>query len=655
MIVVAELSKNYGPKSLFDDVSLQLNAGNRYGLVGANGSGKSTFLRILSDEEAPSSGSVTVPKTARIGMLRQDQFASDSERIVDVAMQGDQPVFEALKALDALDSEAPPDPEAIAAFTDTLTRFDGYTLESRTREMLVGLGVPQDSLDAPLGTLSGGYKLRVLLAQVLIGRPDAMFLDEPTNHLDILSIRWLEQFLQSYRGCAVIISHDRRFLDAVATRILDVDYGTVVDYPGNYGAFVRQKEETRTRKEVEIAKAEREIAQKKAFVERFKAKATKARQAQSRVKQLEKIEVEELPQSSRRAPRFRFVQEMPTGKDVLRVDDVSKAYGDNEVLRGVSFAIQRGERVAIIGANGIGKSTLLKIVSERIHADAGTFEWGHNAQLGYFAQDHRDLLQEPKQTPLNFVWDVCPGEPMTYVRSQLGRMLFSGDDVDKPAQSLSGGEAARVVFARIAVQNPNILILDEPTNHLDLEAIEALGDALESYEGTVLFVSHDRHFVSRLATRVIELRRDGIHDFKGSYDDYIDKDGDDHLNENAVVLKAKAGKRKSGGARGERSGKPTSPSTSGPKAPLSWAEQKKLANRRKALPKKRDRLLAKIEAAEKEKADIAALYAKPDFYMKTPFDEIERLQERQKELDNEITSAMADWEEVEAELASLDN
>src|SRR6186713_885641 len=361
MIHVRKLGKRFGPKVLFSGVTLQLNPGQRYGLVGANGSGKTTFLKILTGDEA-ADGQITFGKSLRLGVLRQDRFSDDSQRIVDVAMKGDAEVFDAIREQERLSHESDPDAARIIELNDIIAHGDGYTLESRAREVLVGLGLGSAILERPLSTLSGGFKLRVLLAQVLVSRPDVLLLDEPTNHLDILSIRWLEKFLVDYDGCALIISHDRRFLDAVATRMLDVDYQTVIDYPGNYTSFLEKKETTRERKEVEIARTEKMVAEKKAFIERFRYKASKARQAQSRVKQLEKIEIPELVKSSRMAPRFKFDQGRPSGRDVLALEDVSKSYGDHVVLESVSLEVRRGERVALIGANGIGKSTLLKVV-----------------------------------------------------------------------------------------------------------------------------------------------------------------------------------------------------------------------------------------------------------------------------------------------------
>jgi ATPase subunit of ABC transporter with duplicated ATPase domains len=542
MITIANLTKHFGAQSLFSNVNLQLNPGCRYGLVGANGSGKTTFLRILTGDESDEGGSVSFPKGLNVGVLRQDQFLDDAERIIDVTMRGDARVYQALTEQDRMSHEANPDAERLMELNDIITYGDGYSLEARTREMLLGLGIPDEAVTRPLGTLSGGFKLRVLLAQVLIGRPDALFLDEPTNHLDILSIHWLEGFLQSYKGCAVVISHDRHFLDAVANRVLDVDYQNILEYTGNYSKFLEQKVTTRERMEVENERAERSIAEKKAFVERFRAKASKARQAQSRLKQIEKIEIPDLPKSSRMAPNFRFDQVRPSGRDVLTVKGLCKSYGEKRVLTNVGFEVRRGERVGIIGANGIGKSTLLKIIADNLEHDAGSFEWGHQTTLGYFAQDHRELLGSPKETPLQFVWRACPAETTNFVRGHLGRMLFSGDEVDKPAGALSGGEAARVIFARLAVIRPNVLILDEPTNHLDLETIEALTEALKTREGTLLFVSHDRHFVTQIATRIIELRPDGIRDFQGTYDEYLERQGADHLDTAQVLARARSEK-----------------------------------------------------------------------------------------------------------------
>ncbi|MBM4364146.1 MAG: ABC-F family ATP-binding cassette domain-containing protein, partial [Deltaproteobacteria bacterium] len=442
-----------------------------------------------------------------------------------------------------------------------------------------------------------------------------------------------------YRGMALVISHDQRFLDNAATHILDVDYGTITPYTGNYSAFVVEKAATRKRKEAEIGRAEKVIAEKRAFVERFGAKATKAKQAQSRLKQIEKIEVEELADTSRREPLFRFIEERPSGKDVLELAGVSKAFGDKQVLRDVSLTVRRGERVAVIGPNGLGKSTLLRIAMGRLAADAGTVRLGHEVRPGYFAQDHHELLRNEAATPLDYVWDAVPREPTTYVRGQLGRLLFTGEDVTKPVGALSGGEAARLIFCRIVVEKPNFLVLDEPTNHLDLEAIQALVTGLLEFEGTLLFVSHDRAFVSALATRVVELRQEGPNDFPGTYAEYLERCGDDHLDADAVALRA----------RSERKATEEAGGTAG----ASWEDQKRDRNRRRALPLRRDALLRDIEAQEAEKARLLSRFAEPGFFERTSRDEQARLSAEEASIGQRIEELMSEWEQVEEEILAL--
>jgi ATPase subunit of ABC transporter with duplicated ATPase domains len=509
--------------------------------------------------------------------------------------------------------------------------------------VLEGLGIPVKQHRMPLGTLSGGFKLRVLLAQVLLGGPDVVLLDEPTNHLDILSIRWLEKFLAAYKGCAVIISHDQRFLDNVATHILDVDYGTITHYTGNYAAFVVDKQAIRERKEAEIEKAEAEIAHKRAYVDRFRYKASKASQAQSRLKQIEKIEVEELADTTRRAPRFSFVPERQSGRDVLTAEGICKAYGDKQVLRDVSLVVRRGERVGVIGPNGLGKSTLLRILVDHLEPDDGEVRWGHEVRIGYFAQDHREVLTDPDATALDTLWAVRPKEGNAFVRGHLGRVLFSGDDVQKRVGMLSGGEAARLVFGCLAADQPNVLVLDEPTNHLDLESIAALVDALRAFEGTVLFVSHDRWFVSQLATRILELTPGGPRDFPGTYDEYLARCGDDHLDAESVVLKAKREKQ-----REVEAAAPAAPGGS------SWEEQKKRRNRQKELPARRDKVMEAIEAAEARKKVIHNLYASDGFFERTPQPEVDTLVAEEAALGPKIEVLLKEWEELETEIATLE-
>jgi ATPase subunit of ABC transporter with duplicated ATPase domains len=643
MIATSSLAKEYGARTLFSDVSLQLNAGSRYGLVGANGSGKSTFMRILAGDEEASAGTVTIVKRARVGVLRQDRFLDDAAIILDLAMRGDAVVWNALSEQKRIaDSGDHAEAHRMADLEDQIAAHDGYTLEGRSAAVLEGLGIPTAVHRSPLGTLSGGFKLRVLLAQVLVGGVDVLLLDEPTNHLDILTIRWLEKFLADYAGCAVIISHDQRFLDNVTSHTLDVDYGTITLLTGGYTTAMVEKAAARARKETAVSRAEEEIARKRAFVEKFGAKATKATQAQSRLKQIERIEVEELASTSRRAPALRFVPERPSGREVLELGGIDKSYGDNRVLANVSLTVRRGERVGIIGPNGLGKSTLLKIAMERLDADAGHVRWGHEARAGYFPQDHREVLTDGEATPLEILGHACPGESPTFVRGQLGRVLFSGEEAGKRVRLLSGGECARLIFALLAVAKPNVLVLDEPTNHLDLETIHALIEALKQYTGTLIFVSHDRWFVSELATRIIELTPSGPNDFPGTYAEYLARLGDDHLDGDAVVLKAKR-------ARAETEG---GSSGAGGASSVSWEEQKRRRNRAAQLPKLRDKVMAAIEAAEARKREIHTLYADPSFYTKTSHDQIDALGEELAALDPKLEALMAEWEGLESELAA---
>jgi ATPase subunit of ABC transporter with duplicated ATPase domains len=457
--------------------------------------------------------------------------------------------------------------------------------------------------------------------------------------LDILTIRWLEKFLAAYTGCAVIISHDQRFLDNVTSHTLDEDYRTITQYTGCYSTFVAEKAAIRERKEAENARALDEIARKRAWVERFGAKNTKATQAQSRLKQIERIEVEELVESSRRRPHLRFVPERPSGREVLEIKGVSKAYGEKRVLCDMSLLVTRGERVAIIGPNGLGKSTLLKIVVEDLAADAGQVRWGHETRWGYFPQDHREVLTDSDATPLSIIEAARPGEGPTFARATLGAVLFSGDDVKKRVGLLSGGECARLIFGLLCVQKPNVLVLDEPTNHLDMEATSALVIGLKNFPGTVVFVSHDRWFVSELATRIVELTPDGPRDFQGTYSEYLAKCGDDHLDADAVVEKARQAKRE------------TAPSNAA--STTDWEEKKRRRNRLAQLPKLRDQVMAAIEAAEARKQEITNLYCAPGFFERTSKEEVAALQAEEAGLGPRIDSLMAEWEALESELGQL--
>ncbi len=639
MLTAAGLAKSFGGRTLFEGVTLQLNAGSRYGVVGANGSGKSTLLKILGGVDTPSDGQITLAKHARIGMLEQDRFHEATTPIVDVAMQGDPEVYEALRALD----EGVADAQRQAELAELLGSRNGYSLPARASQILSGLGIVAGIQAQPLASLSGGYQLRVLLAKVLVGNPELLLLDEPTNHLDIVSIRWLEDFLVAYRGCLVVVSHDQSFLNRVSTHILDVDYESVTQFVGNYDAFLSQRKSQLEQKRREIERAEKLIAEKKAFVERFRAKATKARQAQSRAKQIEKIEVEELKLSSRRSPAFAIRPKRPSGRDVLSVDGLSKSFGEKVVLDDVAFQVRRGERLGIVGVNGAGKSTLLKILSGSTPPTDGKVSWGHEARIGYFPQDHAEVLGDPEQTALQYLWGTRPLESESFIRSHLGRVLISGDDVQKNVGNLSGGEAARLLFAALSVAEPNVLLLDEPTNHLDFESIDALKSALSQYEGTLLLVSHNRWLVSQLCTRILEVTPDRVRELSGSYEDYLEYFGVDLLD------RAKGAEHERELARKATEAPRPTEGTS-----LSWEEQKRLNNRRKTLPRLQAEVEAEIEAAEARKAEIERSYATPGFFERCRPEELDSLRSEEEALSGRLSELMGRWEALGEEQERLE-
>ena len=637
MISISNLAKDFGDRTLFSNASFQLNPGERYGLVGANGSGKTTLLNIIAGSIDPTEGQVSIPKSLRLGVLKQDHFLYEQEEILAVAIMGNAELWDAMMEKERIlaQPETEFDAERFSIVEETVQRLDGYTAEARAASVVEGLGLPAETHRQPLSTLSGGFKLRVLLAQVLASAPDVLLLDEPTNHLDILSIRWLEKFLQAFKGPVVVISHDHRFLDNVSTQILDVDYDTVQLYNGDYTHFASAKVSERTRREKEIDNRAREIAHHQDFIDRFRAKASKARQAQSKLRLIQKKagELQELPGSSRRYPTFRFTPRRPSGRDVLKISGIRKAFGDNEVLHGVDLLVHRGDRLAIMGPNGIGKSTLLKIVMGELEADEGTVEWGYETHLGYFAQDHEEEFQGGKETTEQWLWNFCAGRDRGFVRAQMGLMLFTKDDGEKKVSALSGGEAARLVFSRIALEEPNVLILDEPTNHLDLESIEALVVELERFEGTLILVSHDRWFVSRLATRVVEIKPDEVTDYPGTYEEYVHHSGDDHLDVDRVVLKARREKKKKT-----------------KKASASVVDSAKEIRR---IESHRDELTDRIASAEQRVDDIDETLAAPGFYENAASEEIAVLGNERSELKEQIEKGLDEWATLESELERL--
>lgn len=533
MLDVRELGIDLGRKSLFRDVNLILLPGQRYGVVGANGAGKSTFLRVLAAQETTSAGSVEKANATTIGILKQDHFNYENDRVVDVVIKGNAALWSALEEKDELLQKTEltdEDGYRLGTLEEIILHNEGYNAEVEAQMLLLGLGIEEKYHDGPLNALSGGYKLRVLLAQVLFQKPDVMLLDEPTNHLDIVSIDWLEDFLKTqFNGLLVFVSHDRDFLNNLSTHILDVDYGTITEYTGNYERFLVSKEQTLLQKQQEIQGKEKQIAHMQAFVDRFGAKATKATQAASRVKMIEKIreDMPDMVESAAMKPYFNFVPKKPSGKSVLKAEGISKQFDERVLLKDVTFHLQRGEKCAIIGPNGIGKSTLLKILLGKLLADHGEYAWNDMVEIGYFAQDYRTAL--PGQLS---VWQwmednaVAPTQTM---RNVLGQVLFRGQDVEKKISVLSGGESARLVLADLILRQPNLLVLDEPTNHLDLESIDSLVEALKKFHGAVLFVSHNRYFIDHIATRVIAITDKGVRNYLGNYHDYLAQYGKDYL------------------------------------------------------------------------------------------------------------------------------
>ncbi|MBA3662109.1 MAG: ABC-F family ATP-binding cassette domain-containing protein [Gammaproteobacteria bacterium] len=532
MLDIKNLSMEIGQRTLFRDVTMILSPQQRYGIVGANGTGKSTFLKILAGEELPSTGIIGKPKMMTTGILKQDHFSYENERIIDVVIRGNAILWDALCEKEKLlTQEVFGDAEGyrLAALEEKIMHQLGYDAESIAQTLLVGLGIEAKYHYGPLSALSGGYKLRVLLAQVLFQKPDIMLLDEPTNHLDIVSIAWLEDFLKNeFQGLLIFISHDREFLNSLSTDILDIDYSTITDYVGNYDQFILAKEETLLQKQNEVQHKEKQIEVMQRFVDRFRASAAKSRQAQSRVKMIERIEMPDIKDSSVIKPFFNFVPQRASGKQVLKVDKISKKYGERELLKNISFVLHRGDKCAVIGPNGIGKSTLLKTLLKIVPPDEGQFEWSETVSVGYFAQDYRTQMPG-HQTIWQWLEHQVSVAPQL-MRSVLGQVLFRGDDIHKKIAVLSGGESARLMLACLILQQHNVLVLDEPTNHLDLESIDALHEALTKFPGVVLFVSHNRFFIDHIATRVIALtEHHGARNYLGNYHDYLAQYGKDYL------------------------------------------------------------------------------------------------------------------------------
>jgi ATPase subunit of ABC transporter with duplicated ATPase domains len=532
MISVSNVSMRYGSKILFEDVCTTFTDGRRYGLTGPNGSGKSTFMKILTAELDAQKGTVVRPR--KFGVLRQDQFAFDAFRVIDTVIMGNHGLWAALEEREIIYNKAEltdADGIRLGELEGIVGDEDGYEAEANAAILLQGLDIADELHERKMGELQGGQKVRVLLAQALFGNPQALLLDEPTNHLDLESIHWLQEFLLRFEGTLITISHDRHFLNSVCTHIADIDYETIITYNGGYDDMVLQKTAVRSRLESQNEQREKKISQLNDFIARFSA-GTRSSQVNSRKKEVERLQTTELARSNIARPYIRFEQLRPSGRHVLEFEGVSKSYDNHKVIENFSAALTRGEKIGLTGRNGLGKTTLLKsllangpgVEDSDVSIDAGTVKWGHEAQIGYFAQDHTGAI--PKGTTVEqWLHSYDPQKTKEEIRGILGQMLFKGEEGEKRTDALSGGEAARMIFCKLMLQKPNILVLDEPTNHLDLESINAVNIALQKFEGTVFLVTHDEDLLDEVATRIWHFGANGITDHKGPYAEFLSASG----------------------------------------------------------------------------------------------------------------------------------
>jgi ATPase subunit of ABC transporter with duplicated ATPase domains len=534
MLSVENVTMRFGSRVLFEDVTCTFMAGRRYAISGPNGAGKSTFMKILTGEQDPTNGSISRPK--RIGILRQDQFAFDKFRVIDTVIMGNATLWKAMEEREVLYAKpheelTDEDGMRLGELEGIVGEENGYTAEADAGVLLDGLDIPAELHERKMGELQGGQKVRVLLAQALFGNPSALLLDEPTNNLDLDSVHWLKEYLCEYHGVLIVISHDRHFLNSVCTHIADIDYQTIIMYPGGYDDMVLAKTQIRARMEAENAVREKKIAQLNEFIARFSA-GTRSAQATSRKKEVERLQTSELAKSNIQRPYIRFQIETPSGRVPLEVKRLSKSYGDLKVFQHFSASVTRGEKIALTGRNGAGKTTMLKSLihnagkfiedSEHEFAiDSGNVAWGHEVSVGYFPQDFGYTIDKSKGvTALEWLWQYKPQAGQEEIRGFLGQMLFSGEDALKPTAALSGGECARLIFCRLMIQKPNVLVLDEPTNNLDLESINALNISLQRYDGTLLLVTHDEDVLDEVATRIWNFHDGKVEDFKGTYEDF---------------------------------------------------------------------------------------------------------------------------------------
>lgn len=522
MITLSKISKSFGARTLFDNVTATFNAGNRYGLTGPNGAGKTTLLKIIMGLEEQTSGTVTLPE--RVGILRQNIEQFRDFKVIDVVVMGNKRLWDALQERESLYEIEMSDDIGmrLGELEGIIAEEDGYSAEANAEIILDGMAIPRPFFEQKMHTIPTDMQFKVLLCQALFGEPQALLLDEPTNHLDLESIGWLENFLLSYKGTLIVISHDRHFLNAVTTHIADIDYETIIIYPGNYDSMIVAKSAVRERAELEAKSKEKKIEQLQNFVSRFGA-GTRASQVQSRIREIGRLQPQELKKSNIQRPYIRLLPSAKaSGKVAIQVKNISKSYDSLPVLSHFSLEIHKEDKIGVIGANGRGKTTLLKLLAHVLDPNAGSVEWGHQAMINYFPQNHGDLVNKTQnQTAFDWLKERRPGIYDQDIRSAMGKMLFGGDDAFKPISTLSGGETARLILAGMMLAEHNVLILDEPNNHLDLEAVSALGAGLADYKGTVIVASHDRDLISTVATKIIAFEDKKIVVFDGTLEEYL--------------------------------------------------------------------------------------------------------------------------------------
>ncbi len=526
MITVSNVSLSFGGQILFKDVDLKFTAGNCYGIIGANGAGKSTFLKILCGEIEPTTGEVSIDKGTRMSVLRQDHFAFDQYNVLDTVIMGNKRLYEIMQEKDALYAKedfSEEDGEKAGQLESEFAELNGWEAESDASKLIQGLGLPEDILYAQMSSLSGNEKVKVLLAQALFGNPDIILLDEPTNHLDIDAIRWLEDFLAEYFGTVLVVSHDRHFLNNVCTHIVDIDYTKIKMYVGNYEFWYESSQLMQRMIKQQNKKAEEKIKELQDFIARFSANKSKSKQATSRRKLIDKLTVEEMPASSRKYPYIGFNMDREPGKEILRVDGISKTVDGEKLLNNISFTLGRTDKVAFIGESEQAITMLFKILMEEEQPDEGTFKWGSTTSRSYFPKDNSEFFNGCDMTIVDWIRQYSTTEETdTFLRGFLGKMLFSGDDIYKKVDVLSGGEKVRCMFSRMMLFGSNVLLLDQPTNHLDLESITAVNNGLRDFKGVVIFATHDHEIMQTVANRIIEITPDGCIDRAGTYEEYLE-------------------------------------------------------------------------------------------------------------------------------------